>query len=248
MELNLNSEDRHALLSAARNGRGFVYLPHPTSHSQLLAKGLINRAGNYRALLTEQGEKARDFLQAKQDDDRLIHDYAEKAVREVLDPGCSNSQGPMYFSYTADGVTHAVHPFTVYLQDGTSQSGRLLIRSENGQITHEVAKDPLCSYDSTWEEGGVMDTETYEGRRIIVDHTVYYIKPDVTGPSGMKGFGGRRWDIVFLDGETMRTTHNLWQGRTVPPKWRERWPDTARFDWAYVEESRHRLGLKPTEF
>jgi hypothetical protein len=66
----------------------------------------------------------------------------------------------------------------------------------------------------------------------------------------MRGFGGRRWDVVSLADGSTRTTCNLWQTKTVPPKWRERWPDTARFDWAYVEQERSRLErlLRPGQF
>jgi hypothetical protein len=84
------------------------------------------------------------------------------------------------------------------------------------------------SFDAVWGPGGsfTMDGPDW---LVVIDHTVYKIGPEHgRSGSGFRGFCGRRFDIDLLDGRTVATT-NLWEAKTVPPKWRERWPDTARF-------------------
>lgn len=45
------------------------------------------------------------------------------------------------------------------------------------------------------------------GRSFVANGGYFYIDPDENTP--WKGFGGRRWVVRFLDGETVTTT-NLW--------------------------------------
>jgi hypothetical protein len=53
----------------------------------------------------------------------------------------------------------------------------------------------------------------------------YFIGPPTS--TGMKGFGGKRWHIVFNDGRPDVYTDNLWSQGPIPPAHRERLPDNA---------------------
>lgn len=80
--------------------------------------------------------------------------------------------------------------------------------------------------DSFWGPGGVRDSDD-PTKRVVVNGEHYYLGDDKPG-YGFKGFGGHRWEIEFFDGRKV-ITHDLWHQGTVPPKWRERYPDNARF-------------------
>jgi hypothetical protein len=79
--------------------------------------------------------------------------------------------------------------------------------------------------DSFWGPGGVRDGDD-PLKRVVVNGDHYYLGDDK--PGGFKGFGGHRWEIEFFDGRKV-ITHDLWHQGTVPPKWRERYPDNAKF-------------------
>ncbi|MEV8636430.1 hypothetical protein AB0395_32735 [Streptosporangium sp. NPDC051023] len=83
--------------------------------------------------------------------------------------------------------------------------------------------------DSFWGPGSAVDKADPE-RRVVVDGEHYLIGD---GADSFRGFGGRRHDIEFFDGRTV-TTRDLWHQGTVPPKWRERYPDNAK--WAVKAE------------
>jgi hypothetical protein len=82
-------------------------------------------------------------------------------------------------------------------------------------------------HDASWEkQAGQVNALT-----AIVDHDLYEIGPDLPAgtPGYCLGFGGREHKIEFLDGRTF-TTRNLWHRGKIPPSWRDRLPDNAR--WA----------------
>lgn len=64
-----------------------------------------------------------------------------------------------------------------------------------------------------------------EDRRVVIDH-VHYMLGDGKGPS--YGHGGRAFEIEFFDGRRL-VTRDLWYQGMVPPAWREKYPDNARF-------------------
>ncbi|QCX81163.1 hypothetical protein C9F11_37900 [Streptomyces sp. YIM 121038] len=80
--------------------------------------------------------------------------------------------------------------------------------------------------DKFWGPGGTRDGDD-PTRRVVVGGEHFMLGDDRPG-DGFKGFGGRRFDIQFFDGRTV-TTRDLWYQGVVPPKWRERYPDNARF-------------------
>jgi len=101
--------------------------------------------------------------------------------------------------------------------DGTTKVYALTVAVEQSVDEH----------DGRWGPGGTEDRELIgSGQRVIVDANLYTIRS--AKPGGFRGFSGRRFDIEFLDGRTV-TTRNLWDHGVIPPKWRERWPDNARF-------------------
>lgn len=63
------------------------------------------------------------------------------------------------------------------------------------------------------------------GQQVVVDSEFYVIGD---GKGAMRGYGGRAFEIEFFDGRRI-TTRDLWHGGTVPPRWRDTYPDNARF-------------------
>ncbi|MEV4748997.1 hypothetical protein AB0K21_21685 [Streptosporangium sp. NPDC049248] len=96
---------------------------------------------------------------------------------------------------------------------------------------HEAAKaeaipsEPENDMPWFWGPGGERGLDD-PAKRVVVNGEHYLICGDETG--GFRGYGGRRFDIEFFDGRTA-TTRNLWCQGTIPPRWRDRYPDNARF-------------------
>lgn len=61
---------------------------------------------------------------------------------------------------------------------------------------------------------------------LVIDGRVYAVGRE--DARGMRGFGGRRFDIEYLDGRRVSST-NLWNGSQVSERFRSRLPDNARF-------------------
>jgi hypothetical protein len=77
-----------------------------------------------------------------------------------------------------------------------------------------------------WGPGGDRDRDDL-ARRVVVDGE-HYLICDETASAVMRGFGGHPFGIEFFDGRRV-TTRNLWHQGTVPPQYRDRYPDNARF-------------------
>lgn len=65
-----------------------------------------------------------------------------------------------------------------------------------------------------------------DGIRIEGKH--YRAGKQTNAPSYCKGFGGSKFVIEFFDGRVIETD-NLWHQGTIPPVWRAKLPDNARF-------------------
>lgn len=64
-------------------------------------------------------------------------------------------------------------------------------------------------------------------KQLVIDGRVYGIGSE-NESGGMRGFGGRRFDIEYFDGRKV-TTHNLWAGSSVPERYKSVFPNTAKF-------------------
>lgn len=82
------------------------------------------------------------------------------------------------------------------------------------------------SHDDFWGPGGLRDRDD-PARRVVIDGQHYLLGEERPGQTG-DGFGGARFDIEFRDGRRV-TTRNLWHQGAIPPRWRWRYPDNARF-------------------
>lgn len=120
--------------------------------------------------------------------------------------------------FTEDGArTTTKTTYKVHQPDGTTKVYTLTLAVEQSVDEH----------DERWGPGGRADQELIgSGARVVVDANLYTIGSAKAG--GFRGFSGRRFDIEFFDGRTV-TTRNLWDHGVIPPKWRERYPDNARF-------------------
>lgn len=91
------------------------------------------------------------------------------------------------------------------------------------KIASELDRD---SRAHTWGPGGYRDLDDPTMRVVVeVEH---YLICEEKGPDRFRGFGGRLFTIEFFDGRRVSTTNLMHQG-TVPARWRERFPDNARF-------------------
>jgi hypothetical protein len=250
--INLTSEERHRLESGGHLGYISFYSSRDQPMKQrLLDRGLIEPVANstLRAAVTSLGRDALAYIDARRTDELLIWNHLEPIVEDLKKarPTSGSSREPGEYIHHEDGHIEGSTYLTTFNSDGTQTHHRITGVFRDGLVTTSVEATENTR-DSVWEAGGEMDSDDDVPRRIIVNHIVYYIRPDTTAPSYCAGFGGRRWEIEYLDDGRRVVSRNLWQTKRVPPKWRDRWPDTARFIPEPPRPSlADRLGLKPVQ-
>ena len=161
---------------------------------------------------------------------KRIEDHLWARMQQVIQELGKGHRGNVRsrVEYTpTDNGTSASCTYGLWNQDGTTTEYAITATWQAGAINVDVQRTE-DSYDEVWGPGGSFNMDGPDWL-VVIDHTVYKIAPEHGRiGSGFRGFGGRRFDIDLLDGRTVATT-NLWEAKIVPPKWRERWPDTARF-------------------
>lgn len=92
----------------------------------------------------------------------------------------------------------------------------------------------LDNHNRFWQD--ILDRrEKNLDRRVsvVIDNEHYMIGPETEDPKEFRGFGGREFviELLTLDGQVLQTVHttNLWAQGTIPPAWRDRFPNNARF-------------------
>lgn len=157
-------------------------------------------------------------------DERSPEHKAVRAGIETLTqtlPGCMESYIPGEFHenpYIAENYGGTL--YQAESQYATAQGDGTSVRYD---IQVRVVKW-VDSHDTYWERQ-LADRKD----AVVIDGKHYRIGEERGPGEGFLGFGGRRFDIEFLDGrETV--THNLWYQGPIPPKFLPRLPDNAR--WA----------------
>ena len=86
--------------------------------------------------------------------------------------------------------------------------------------------------DHIWGPGGTAEQYS-DAQCPVIDHHRYFLG-DGQGIGGVRGYGGTRHVIEFFDGRRV-VTRDLWSSGVVPPKWRVKYPDNARFIHSHEE-------------
>lgn len=168
---------------------------------------------------------ARQQAAVKRIEDRLWARMQE-VIAELGKGHRGNVRSGVEYTPTDDGAS-ASCTYGLWNEDGTTTEYAITATWHARVIAVDVQRTE-DSFDAVWGPAGSFNMDGPDWL-VVIDHTVYKIAPEHgRSSSGFRGFCGRRFDIEFLDGRTVTTT-NLWKAGIVPPKWRERWPDTARF-------------------
>ncbi|NUP15432.1 MAG: hypothetical protein HOZ81_04875 [Streptomyces sp.] len=130
----------------------------------------------------------------------------------------------------AGGTSRSIGEFTEDGLGGSAMRATYKVGQEDGSgkvyaIT-VLIEQTVDHNDKFWGPGGTRDGDD-PAKRVVVDGNHYILGDDKPGDP-FKGFGGSRFDIEFFDGRTV-TTRDLWHQGVIPPKWRDRYPDNARF-------------------
>lgn len=153
------------------------------------------------------------------DDERSVESALWDGALAFVD-GLPESEG---------GTSRGVGDFNEDGAGGSSVTTTYKISQRDGtQKVYEITVSVVESLDTIdwfWGPGGTRDQDD-PARRVVVDGRHYLIGDDK--PGGFKGYGGSRFEIAFFDGRKV-TTRDLWHQGTIPPKWRERFPNNARF-------------------
>lgn len=90
----------------------------------------------------------------------------------------------------------------------------------------KLAARGLCHFCAFWTDAYLR---VQSGRSIVVGGNCYSIAEEPKpGERGFFGHGGSLFRIEYPDGRIVES-RNLWHNGDVPPRWRERLPDNARF-------------------
>lgn len=92
-------------------------------------------------------------------------------------------------------------------------------------VRPELIGRQLCFRCNHWHNWWLRRNSPHVAR---IDGTHYYIRPN-DPDSPFQGFGGRQFFIYFPNDERTISTRNLWCQGDIPPRWRERLPDNAKF-------------------
>lgn len=80
-----------------------------------------------------------------------------------------------------------------------------------------MRRDTLCFICAFWE------VSAEKSHDLVIDGCIYSAGKGI-GP----GMAGRKFEIEYFDGRRI-TTNNLWAGGQIPPQYRDKIPDTAKF-------------------
>lgn len=96
--------------------------------------------------------------------------------------------------------------------------------NESEMVTHL-----MCFNCNFWRDMLEKDQKREPHTFCVIDGTHYGIEPEDCDKA-FRGFGGAKFQIEFNDGHKVVTT-NLWcQGKPEPEYWKEKFPNTARFE------------------
>lgn len=172
----------------------------------------------------------RQQIAVKRVEDRLWA-RMQQVIQDLGKGHRGNVRSCVDYTPTDNGVS-ASCTYGLWNEDGTTTEYAITATWQARVIAVDVQRSD-DSFDGVWGPGGSFTMDGPD-RLVVIDHAVYKIAPEHgRSESGFRGFCGRRFDIELFDGGTVTTT-NLWEVRIVTPKWRERWPDTARFATAAV--------------
>lgn len=99
--------------------------------------------------------------------------------------------------------------------------GQIERASFNETVQKQMVERSMCFLCNFWENKAIEGCET------VIDGNVYSPGNRIKG--NFRGMGGRRFDIVYNDG-TKITTFDLWNAGQIPECFRDRIPDTAKFE------------------
>lgn len=98
---------------------------------------------------------------------------------------------------------------------------------ENWINGDSMAEHQLCFDCEFWRMQHQLDEQRGEHNWAVIDGHHYVIEPDNPN-SYFKGFGGAEFHIQWDDG-TIKTTKNLWHQGEIPEKWKDTFPNNAKF-------------------
>jgi hypothetical protein len=155
---------------------------------------------------------------------RLVLDECEKIGTSAA-PGGRQSRRSSAM-YGADGRSVSALLW-IEKNDGSNDVYHLTARDSSGRVGMDVNVDGpwTDNHDKFWQ----MQLRDRTGAWVI-GHTHYRVHPDL--PNGRRdgaGHAGRLFRIRRLDNGEVFETRNLWFQGTVPPAWRDQFPDTAEF-------------------
>lgn len=81
--------------------------------------------------------------------------------------------------------------------------------------------------DDYWETY-ILGNKDMVDCRVVIEGVHYTLGKNGTKPGPYNGYAGRRFAIEFLDGRQV-ITHDLWYQGPIPPVFRDRLPDNARW-------------------
>jgi hypothetical protein len=193
----------------------------------------------------EEGGSLWQLVEAAKDDQPAASDEAPPAAGILA----VAQYGPLYDAVWAKcqelvpGNTGSSIQSGLYRADGRGCSG-IVERFNNdgtgtvwhvGAYAHIDGRRPRISVqvhgpwtdnsDDLWEKN-IADLAKGRDNVVIENHCWFTVGDE--GASGMRGFGGHRFEFRPLDGGLLLVSTNMWFGGAIPPVFRDRIPDTHK--------------------
>lgn len=114
---------------------------------------------------------------------------------------------------------------------GTGTEGRTKYVTYNSDGTKTIREITVTVTERQDSNDDFWEMQLSDRSRALVINGKHYRIGSDNGRTvaGFKGFGGRKFKIQMLDGVEPFDVDDLWFQGPIPPKWRDRLPDTARF-------------------
>ncbi len=127
-------------------------------------------------------------------------------------------------------LPHNAEKGVVYHRFACSECGKQAENTYSEPYRSQMRDRELCWDCNYWLELDEYLAKHRATTTIIDGHTY---KPGNCTNGSMRGMGGRRFDIEYIEGSAYAgqiiTTFDLWSGADLPEKLRVKYPDTARF-------------------
>lgn len=151
-----------------------------------------------------------------------------ESVQQILFTESENvKKGNEVWTMIAGGFNSVeeLHEKCKILPESCKECSHLISTTYNEPHKSEMISRNICLRCNIWTNklNTLPDPNCF-----VVNGGVYNVKPNIDGPGGFKGFGGR--EFRFIKNSVLTISHNVWFNGQVPVHFKDRIKDNATFE------------------